>query len=268
MSRNKVKLKPPIVVEDQNKYKSEKSSTLILILTGVVICLIIVIILLIALPSPTGHVKLSQHNDDRIEKVVKNDQENTPVKKDIEKKSAPISTNSETHDEAKDDNKKAFDQTIELDWMLKKSDAENSKLSIWSQKNYLSAIEAADKAEQFKNNEQFEDAEKHYKRAISIIDSALKTKNEKFNLFLSNALEALEKEQIAEAGEWFKKAQAIEAENSAVLNGLYQIERREEVRNNYNLAVKFEQENEFKKALSLLDNILKIDPNYKKAKQK
>lgn len=270
MSQDKasLKLKPPIIEQDQNKYQSEKSKTLVLILTGVIICLVVVILLIVVLPSSTEHLKLSeQHNNE--DKIVNNERDDVSGNQTIEKKSEQLtSAVSETDSDEKKANKKVFDQAIELDWMLKKSDAENSKLNIWSEENYLSAIETADKAELFKNNEQFEDAVKHYKKAIMIVDAELKTKNEKFNLFLSSAIKALEEEQIIEAGEWFKKAQAIEAENKAVLKGLYQIERREEVNQKYNLVLKFEQENELEKALTLLDKILTIDPDYKKAVQK
>lgn len=272
MSQDKVKLKlkPPIIEQDQNKYHSEKSNTLLLILTGVIICLVVVILLIITLPSPTEHLKLSEHNNNK-DKIVNNEREelskNQPAEKISEQTIRAVSETDSDSDEKKVD-KKVFNQAIEFDWMLKKSDAENSKLNIWSQEKYLSAIETADKAEQFKNNEQFEEAEQHYKKAIMIIDEELKTKNEKFNLFLSSAVKALQEERIIEAAEWFKKAQAIETQNKAVLKGLYQIERREEVNQKFNQALKFEQENELKKTLALLDEILTIDPDYKKAEQK
>jgi len=251
-------LKSPSKQSDNTENKNKGSETLVLILAGVVVCLILIIVIILFIPSPADSER--QYQEINNEKEITNLSEiNEAIKADNEK-----IINKKTIDTLD----KVFNEDIKIDWMLKKSDAENNNMPVWAEKKYIIATTLAETAEQLILEKKYKLAEKNYKEAIDSIDKSLNEQEEILNELIEQAMLELENEQLLKAKELFIKAQAIEQHNKIILKGLYRIEHRDEVINLYRLAIENDENNDLESAIIHLNKALLIDPDYKKAKEK
>ena len=246
-------LKSPSKQSEHTDNTNKGSETLVLILTGVIVCLIIIIVIILFIPT----------SDDSDRSYQEKNIAQSEVNKEIKANNKKILIK-----EAIDPIEKVFNETIKIDWMLKKADAENNNMPVWLEKTYVSAITLAETAEQLILEKKYKLAEKNYKEAIDSIDKALNEQDEILNELIEQAMIELEHEQLLKAEELFIKAQAIEQQHEIILKGLYRIEHRDEVIDLYRLAIENDENNDLESAIIHLNKALLIDPNYKKAQEK
>ncbi len=238
-------LLPPSKRSETSENKNKGSETLVLILSGIIICLVLIMLALVLLPS--SFQDKTQKNKDLISKTVPE-----------EKHQVKIINNDE----------KIFNENIKIDWMLKKSDAENINMPVWSNEDYKEALAIAEKAELFKQDKQFDLANKHYNKAIAIIEKVLEGKEQIQNELIEKANTALEKENLNEAKQLFEQAQSIDANNDKILKGLYRLENRNEVNKIFLLVNENENNQHLDTAIKNLQRILSIEQDHRKAKDK
>lgn len=235
-------LKAPskIINNTDKKNENNGSMTLVYVLIGIILCLIIIIAaMLLSSPSPS-----TENKTIRQEKILKE----TDIKK-------PIDEDTENNN---------FNEKIEIDWILKKSDAEKDSLSIWAQEDYEIALVFGQKADNFKNKKEYKNSEELYKKAIEKIDEILVKKEQILNQFINQGTDLLDEDKLKQAKSVFIKAQAIDNKNKLVIRSLERISNRDKVIGLYNQSIELEKNNELDEAIKLLQKILIIEPEFSK----
>ncbi|MCW8932108.1 MAG: hypothetical protein OQL19_17985 [Gammaproteobacteria bacterium] len=147
--------------------------------------------------------------------------------------------------------------------MLKKVDAENNKLSIWSKEDFDKALAYEVSAIQKIKEKNYSEAESDYKKAIKQIDDTLLKKEDFFNKIILDAITNLNEGNLEQSEIAFNKAKAIHEEDQRVIRGLERIKSRDEVMVLYNNSLEQEKNNFLDEAILSLDKAIKIEPELK-----
>ena len=230
------------------EHDNNRSDTLVYILIGIIICLTIVIFTLLLSPSPLPTPTSG------VEKKITQDENKQTIKRviDTDGKREEIE----------------FNEKIEIDWMIKKIDAENNKIPIWAVDDYKIALEFEKKADAYKNNKKYHESEINYKKAIDKIDDILSNKEFKFNELIIQGNSYLDDEKLEQAKLVLLQAQSIDTENKVIIRSLERIENRSEVTNLYNHSLNQEQDNKLDEAIESLKKAKIIEPEYEKINKK
>lgn len=241
-------LKAPSKTIEKTEIENDnnRSDTLVYILIGIIICLTIVVFFLLLSPSPLP--------TSGVEKTITQDANQQIIKKQI--------STDVKHDKDK------FNEKIEIDWMIKKIDAENNNIPIWAEEDYKIALEFEKKADAYKNNKKYHESEINYQKGIDKIDDILSNKEFKFNELIIQGNSYLDDEKLEQAKLLLLQAQSIDKENKIIIRSLERIENRSEVTNLYNHSLNQEQDNKLDEAIESLKKAKIIEPEYEKINKK
>ncbi len=220
--------------ESVNKH----SSIIVYLLLSIVVCLLLIIFFLI-LDS-----KLSQTNGNLSEEKISVSQEinNTPNVVSIEEKN---------------------NEHIEFDWMLKKSEAEDHKIPVWANEQYIEALELGSQAEAYKDNAQYSKSEEKFNQAIQLIEVVFEKKEEILKQLIKQGFINLEEENLDQAKKNFDKALAINEKNKLANRGLQRISQRQKVVTLYEKSLELEKKSDINSAIIVLKQAIEIEPEYK-----
>ena len=240
-------LKSPSKQSDNNQEtNTSRKGTLVYVLIGIIICLSVIIIALLIAPK----------------KIVPKETEYQSIEKDIKPVEIKKEITTIAKKEKEKEKEKEINEQVEIDWMLKKSQAEEDKLPVWASEDYEKALVIVNKG--YENNE----SEIHFNEAISIIDEIYERKEVIFNELLSKGKKLIDSEELLKAEQILLKAQAIEINNKEVNRSLERIKNRNKVNELYEDAIEKEKNNQLDEAISLLEKAQTIEPEYKKITDK
>ena len=219
-----------------------RSVTLVYVFIGIILCLVIIIAAMLLVPSSTEKKIITQENIIIEPEIKKRNEENTENKK--------------------------FNEKIEIDWMLKKTDAEKHRLTIWAKDDYEIALVLEQQADNYKNKKQYKNSENYYKKAIEKIDEIFTKKQQIFNQLVNQGTALLNDEKLQQAELLFIKAQVIDKENKLIIRSLERIDNRNKVNILYDQSIDQEKNDELDEAVKLLEKALIIEPEFIKINKK
>lgn len=155
-----------------------------------------------------------------------------------------------------------FDETIEIDWMLKKTDAENDQMIIWANAEYKEALKTAKEAKSLKKIKDYINSEKYFTKAIKQIDVLLDNKEIILKKILDKGNKFFAHNDLIKAKEEYINAQSIDKENKLIIRKLERIERREEVISLLLQSQELEKNMELDEAIKTITKALEIEPEY------
>lgn len=235
--------------EDYEKH-NKGSSTLLLILVGIIVCLILIIIFLLLAPAPDSIKNTEEQNLN----ISKNQQQGKKIPE------AEIKNSTEE--------KKSFDENIQIEWLLKKTEAEKNNTSQWASQEFNEAVQMSKQAEQFKQQDNYQQAENYYQQATQIISKTVAEKEQRRDELLQQAEHFLQNDDLIQAKQLFESALLIEPENDRTKKGLSRLKTRIEVNQLYQLALEQKDDKRMNKAISYLEQALLLERENKKTKEK
>ena len=228
------------------KKGNNRSGTLVLVLIGIIVCLLLILFATIFLPQ----ISLSDSPSENKTPINKLSQK-TDIKLIKEKKNSEHEI-------------KKFNENLDIEWMLKKVDAKNNQLPVWSKIDYEKAVGYENLAKNYKKNKDYKNSELNYKKAIETINNGLSKKEIILEQLIIEATAYLENENLVEAKQIFIKAQSIDKENKIILRSLERITNRVAVIRLYNQSMEQQKKLQFDEAIEYLNKALVIEPEYKK----
>ncbi len=238
-------LKSPASRIEPDQNSQLRQSTLLWILTGIIVCLILIIIIL-----------LLRLQTNKSEMLNKQELYNTQIKNEIKNVSK------------KEPEKSNYNEQIEIEWLLKKTQADTEQVNLWAETDYNNAITLEHQAQEDKRNQRFESAAKEYKQAIKIIEHSLVNKAVIKNGLIQKARKLLAENEIKQARQAIKTASVIASDNNEIKKLQERINRRSSILELEKQAKQFELANNIEAALNNYKKIIKQDDQYKAAQKK
>ncbi len=235
--------------EPQNK---NYSGTLVYVLSGIIICLLLIVSAMLFLPE-AENIDINQSQDKTSELKPGVREEKTAQKNSSQEKAIL---------------NEAVNEKIEIDWMVKKTQAENENMAVWAKENYEQALILAKTAAKLKIEKNFRLSEKKFQLAIELIDEDLKNKENIFKQFQTQADSLFKEENLLSAKDYYLKAQSIKKDNSEVNRKLARIDTRDEVLSLYQNSLEKEKNHQLDSAIKLINKAMIIEPEYKKLKKR
>jgi tetratricopeptide (TPR) repeat protein len=236
-------LKPPSGEKSPDENQSQSNQAIILILSGIIVCLLLIIFFLIIKPSPNEKVVIAEKN------------------------SHPIQNQEVLPDDAKQELKESFNREAQIQWSIKKTQAEQENMPVWANKNYTNALKHEKQAETLKQKQQYSSAEESYENAIAIIETTLNEKDKFQNQWIEQAETLFKNKQYTQARDYFEKAKSIEISNDKIEAGIQKIKDRIAVNKLKIAADTYKKDNNLDKALETLEYALNIESNNEIIKQ-
>ncbi len=159
-------------------------------------------------------------------------------------------------------------ENIEIDWMIKKSEAEMNKMPIWAKEQYQKTMEIEAQAEEYKANKEYVKSEEKFKQAIKKVESILEQKENILQQSIKKGLEYLEEENLTQSKKEFIKASAIDNKVLIINRSLARISNRPKVLELYQKSKNYEKKSDTNNAIKMLENALVIEPEYTKIEKK
>ena len=239
---------------------NQQQTVVIWILAGTIICLILVIIILLLRP---GQSQLDiQQTLTELKQI---------EKKQTEKKQKIFSqnkTNKETNDTDKLLNNYPYNEQTEIEWFLKKTQADNEQLKIWSEEIYKKAMVLEKQALQNKKEQKFNLAESRFQQAIELIEQSLNNKQTIKNSLLQETEQLLSNNKIKQARQTLEKARVIDPQDKKINELMQRITQRPQVLELEEQAVRYEQDDNKQGALEAYIKITELDKQYTEAQTK
>lgn len=239
---------PELISPSKNSSQTEKqqpksySASLVYILAGIIICLLIILIALLFSPASeqvVSYTSLEKSGEIKISEKKKTIASDEPI-----------------------------NEKIQIDWLIKKTEAETARLTIWAQKNYLRALALAKEAENLKLEKKYQLSEKKFRLAISQIDETLSNKDIIFKNLVRQADSLFIEEKLTQANELYLQAQAINKNDNEISRKIARIDTRDKVNTLYYSSMEKEKNEQFKQAIELIIQARSIEPEYVKLKNK
>ncbi len=239
--------------EDKNYDGNNQPGTLVYVLIGVILCLVLIIAALVFLPTSPKHSEkkhlqeLNYNKELLLPTIISNNK--------LSEKKQLVPT-------------KKLNEKIEIDWMLKKIDAENNKMQVWSKEDYDQALVFEVQAVEYDEKKEYGQSKEKYSEAIKKIDDTLLRKEEIFQGLLKGATGYLNKDKLDKAKNEFKKAESINEENKVIMRGLERINNRGEILQLYNQAIEEDEKGNLVNSIEYLNKALLVEPEYIKLQNK
>lgn len=251
-------LQSPAAKVESRENNQQQQSAMIWILTGTIICLILVIIILL-LRSESGQTVKQQT---LIEKT------NVEKKGKIVTLNKINSDNKQTNDKDKPERSNTYNEQIEIKWFLKKTQADNEQLKVWSEETYKKAIALEKQALQDKKDQKFELAEGKFQKAIELIEQSFNNKQKIKSSLLQKTEQLLAKNETEQAKQTLEKARVIDPQNKKIDELMQRITQRPQILELEEQAGRYEQDDNKQDALELYKKILVLDKQYTKVQKK
>ena len=256
-------LKSPAAKAESRENNQQQQSAMMWILTGTIICLILVIVILLLRPEQNQSAKqhtLTEKNQTELIQSEKKQQVITQNKSNKDDK--------ETNDIDKSNKNYTYNEQTEIEWFLKKTQADNEQLKIWSEETYKKAMELEKQALQDKKDQKFKLAEGQFQQAIELIEQSLNNKQTIKSSLLQETEQLLTKNKTEQAKQILEKARVIDPQDKKIDELMQRIIQRPQVLELEEQAVRYEQDSNKQDALELYKKILDLDKQYIKAQKK
>ena len=234
-------LKPPSGGLDQIDNQQSSNNYIVLLLMTAIITLLLIIVYLISTP-------LSSIDRQSEYKVSEKD-----ISQSLNKQNQNNDNNSI--------------ESVYIDWLLQKKEADQQSLSLWAKKQYDNAIQKAKNAEQHQQQKKFEQAKASYHEAIEILASVIEKKQLIKEKLKKEAKQAFLKNKYSQSKEIYKQAAMIDEQDDGIIDGLNKIDQRIEVIKLFNRSVALKNDNKLNEALDELNKAVVLEPDNKKILQ-
>ena len=236
---SKAVLKPPSGGLDQVDNQQSSSNYIMLLLMTAIIALLLIIGYLISTPLSS----------------IDKQSEYKAKEKNI---SAPLKTQDHDNNSI---------ESVYMDWLLQKKEADQQRMSLWAKKEYENAIEQARNAEQHQQQKKYVQAKKAYRKAIKILVDIIEKKQLIKERFKNKAEKAFLKNKYSQAKEIYNLAAIIDEQDEGIINGLKKIDQRIELIKLFNRSVALRNDNKLDEALDALNKAVALEPDNKKILQ-
>ncbi len=251
-------LKSPAAKAESRENNQQQQSAMMWILTGTIICLILVIVILLQRPEQGQAVK--EHS--------LTEKKQPEIKQQVTNQNKINTDNKVTNDKDKSDKDYTYNEQIEIVWFLKKTQAENEQLKVWSEEIYKMAMELEKQALQDKKDQKFKLAEGQFQQAIDLIEQSLNNKQTIKSSLLQKTEQLLTKNETEQAKKTLEKARIIDPQDKKIDELMQRIIQRPQVLELEKQAVRYEQDDNKQGALEAYTKIIEMDKQYLKAQKK